>query len=224
MRYTSYMGCRISFIGLSGFAGSGKDLFCSMSKDALKKEGIPCLRLSLADELKQQCDETCKQMFGVSSVDCSREEKSKIREFLVFYGSVMRKQTEGRHWLNLLNKRIKTIRRNLNTEQISKAVCIITDIRYAEYEKDEAYWLQKELKGKLVHISKYDKGYTFNQGKVSEVDRFVGPPNLAETAQDPKIRKISDVRLFWQHCEGDPKKDKNLKDAVREVINLTGVI
>ena len=74
MRYTSYMGCRISFIGLSGFAGSGKDLFYSMSKDVLKKEGIPCLRLSLADELKQQCDETCKQMFGVSSVDCSREE------------------------------------------------------------------------------------------------------------------------------------------------------
>jgi len=133
------MGCRISFIGLSGFAGSGKDLFYSMSKNALKKEGVPCLRLSLADELKQQCDETCKQMFGVSSVDCSREEKAKIREFLVFYGSVMRKQTEGRHWLNLLNKRIKTIRRNLNTEQVSKAVCIITDIRYAEYEKDEAY-------------------------------------------------------------------------------------
>ena len=123
-----------------------------------------------------------------------------------------------------LKKRIKTIRRSLNTEQVKKAVCIITDIRYAEYEKDEAYWLQKELKGKLVHISKYNKDYTFNQGKVSEVDRFVGPPNLAETTQDPKIRKISDVRLFWQHCEGDPKKDENLKNAVQEVINLTGVI
>ena len=136
----------------------------------------------------------------------------------------MRQQTEGRHWINLLNKKIKAIRRNLNTEQIKRAACIITDIRYAEYEKDEAHWLQKELRGKLIHISKYDKDYTFNQGKVSEVDRFVGAPNLAETTQDPKIREISDVRLLWQHCEGDPKKDKNLKDAVQEVINLTGVI
>ena len=224
MRYTYYMGCRISFVGLSGFAGSGKDLFFSLSKSVLKKEGIPCMRLSLADELKQQCDKTCKEMFGISATKCSREDKSKIRDFLVFYGSVMRKQTEGKHWTDLLNKRIKTIKRNLNTEQVKKAVCIVTDIRYSEYPEDETFWLKNNLKGTLIHISKYDKSYFFNGRKMQEYDSFVGSPNSSESSQDPKIKKLSDISLLWQHCEGNPLRNKDLKRAVKETFSQIGVI
>ena len=224
MRYTLYMGCRISFIGLSGLAGSGKDLFFSLSKNLLKKHGIPCIRLALADELKEQCDESCKQMFGVSAINCSREDKSKIRDFLVFYGSVMRKQTEGRHWINLLNKRIKNVRRNLNLEQVKKAVCIITDIRYAEYKKDEVFWIKDELKGNLIHITRYDKDYLFEQGKIKEINSFVKPPNTSETDQDPKIQKLSNISLLWQHQQGNPKRSSNLREAAESAIEKTGVI
>ena len=123
------MGCRISFVGLTGLAGSGKDLFFSLSKDILKKKRKAACRVSLADQLKEQTKSTLKDMFNVDPTNCSREEKDRIRDFLVFYGAMKRKETRGRYWIKKAEKTIKTDAsgRALRTQQIlnfnSKNLC-----------------------------------------------------------------------------------------------------
>ena len=42
------------FVGISGVAGSGKDLFFKLLKNELDKKGIAAHRYSLADSLKRE--------------------------------------------------------------------------------------------------------------------------------------------------------------------------
>ena len=51
----------------------------------------------------------------------------------------MRGQSLGRHWINILNKKIKNLK--LEPDEI----IVITDIRFDHYEKDEIFWLKEEL-------------------------------------------------------------------------------
>ena len=68
-------------IGLSGVAGAGKDLFYS-----LLEQSLPCVKASLADSLKRETSEWCKEHYGIDPLRCTREEKDIIRPFLVFHG------------------------------------------------------------------------------------------------------------------------------------------
>ena len=54
-------------IGISGVAGSGKDTFYS-----LLSEVLPCVRFSLADELKREVQQWCKIHYDIDSVNCRR--------------------------------------------------------------------------------------------------------------------------------------------------------
>ena len=84
-----------NFIGVSGIAGAGKDLFCSLVQSYF--EGVRKVHIkSIAFALKSDVKETCLELYGIDSVNASREEKNKIRDFLVFYGDVMRKKTKGK--------------------------------------------------------------------------------------------------------------------------------
>ena len=49
----------------------------------------------------------------------------------------MRGQSLGRHWINILNKKIKNLK--LEPDEI----IVITDIRFDHYEKDEFFGLNK---------------------------------------------------------------------------------
>ena len=139
----------MKYIGLSGVAGAGKDLFFSM----LSKK-ISCQRLSLADELKSDVKDWCINNYQIDPTSCSRKNKDIIRPFLVFHGKQKRNATDGRYWIERLQTKINSLEKQVNNSPFEDMYCIITDIRYDEHDRDEVGWLKNELKGHLVHILK----------------------------------------------------------------------
>ena len=143
-------------IGISGVAGSGKDLFYS-----LLSRKINCERYALADNLKKEVKETSLKLYGIDSTNCSREEKNYIRPFLVSHGTMKRNQTDGTHWTKLLTKKIKEdcfeYLYESNNEPTSRLACI-TDIRYDSFDKDEVFWLKHilyQLKVSLIDLLQF---------------------------------------------------------------------
>ena len=223
MRYTLHMGCRVSFVGLTGLAGSGKDLFFSLSRDILKKKRKVACRVSLADQLKEQTKSTLKDMFDIDPTNCSREEKDKIRDFLVFYGAVKRKETKGKYWIKKAENTITAIRQNLLAAHVKSAVIFVTDIRYDHYVNDERHWVQEELGGKLIHISKHKRKLSLDESlKLKEANEYDVAPNKQEARFDPLLSEAADVNLIWG--EEDSPKNPDLIKVVNSTLKKIGVI
>lgn len=171
------------YIGLSGVAGAGKDLFFSL----LSKK-VNCVRYSIADNLKKEVTEWCCDHYGIHPLTCSRAEKDLIRPLLVTHGTIKRGQSNGRHWIEALNKKIKNNKNNL-----INSIVIITDVRYDDYPEDEVYWLKEELGGCLVHISLYDVVCRLN----ADFKKYVMPANEEEARNNPKLQNQADYVIEW---------------------------
>ena len=170
-------------IGISGIAGSGKELFCKF----LLKE-IKGSRIALADPLKEETRGFILQKYGIDILSCSLEEKNKVRDLLVFYGGIKRYESKGTYWTDKAQKKADNC----------KHVPIVTDIRYAEYQNDEIHWLKAKNKGTLIHLRKYCEVETFGP-QVKRV--YFDPPNEDEKRNDPKIRDKADYCIEWPHIE-----------------------
>ena len=166
------------YIGVSGVAGSGKDMFFSLLQKQLVKTNLPVHRYALADDLKKECSVYLKKHHDIDILSCSRKDKDLVRPFLVFHGTLKRNRSLGRHWIECMNKR-------LSKDKPEGVVCV-TDIRYNEYEKDEVNWLKKELGGVLVHITQ----------------EGIEPINSEEETQDPKLRLDCSYKIEWPHVSG----------------------
>lgn len=192
------------YIGICGVATSGKDtLFKMIASEVKKKYNLNTIRFALADSLKDNMKEIIFEKYGIDVLNCSPLEKEKIRNELVSFARLMRKQTKGRYWVEKLNEKIIDYS---NTSSYSKSdIFCITDIRYSQYEKDETYWLKTENKGILIYVEKI-----MPDGSVC-----IGPNN-DERTNDPKLRKLSDYVVSWKH--GDAKK--NLNTEVKKCIDF----
>ena len=175
-----------TIIGLSGLAGSGKDLFCEVLCD--KRPEFK--RKSLADKLKLDLRQRILDEEGIDVLDCSREEKDKVRSRLVEYAKGKRESTDGRYWINQLFTEV-------NAEE--SPICI-TDIRYDDYNHDEAHWLMEELDGVLIHIERY------NTARDSR--RFIEAPNEEERRNDPRLKRKAMYNIQWPSFEGDHQRVK----------------
>jgi hypothetical protein len=178
------------YVGLSGVAGAGKDLFFS-----LLSQKINCSKYSLADSLKKEVSEWCVDHYNIHPLTCSRQEKDLIRPLLVTHGTIKRNKTYGRHWVEKLNKKI-------NKNNLTNSIVIITDIRYDDYPEDEVYWLKEELGGYLVHISLYEEVSTDPLLK-----EYKPPANEEERRNDPKLKGGADYIVDWKR-----EKDKSHLD------------
>ena len=136
-------------IGVSGVAGAGKDLFVETCIEELAKLGKTGARLALATALKEEVKDWCLKHYDIDSTNCSREDKEKIRNFLVAHGTTKRHASEGRHWVEQLQPNIESIKDNYD-------YLFVSDLRYADYPRDEVHWLKTEMQGTLVHISQYE--------------------------------------------------------------------
>lgn len=174
-----------TILGLSGVAGSGKDMFCEI----LLEKAPDFKKFSLAHKLKEEIREDLLKEYNIDIFNCSREQKDKVRPRLVEWGSTKRGETDGRHWINQLEPSI------LGSQDFP--ICI-TDIRYDDYELDEAFWLQKQLGGVLVHVSRYK---IINNNK-----KFIEAPNEEERRNDPKLRSKADYSLQWPTFESNVKE------------------
>lgn len=197
-------------IGVSGVAGCGKDLFSSSIEQELISKGFKVRKISLAAALKSEVRQWCVENYGIDSIDCTREDKEKIRDFLVFHGTTKRNTSEGRHWIDVIDSIIRMEKDNYD-------YFIISDVRYDDYEKDEVYWLQEELNGILVHVQLYWVEQRLNGYKKV----FQQPVNSEEARNDPKLLKKCNYDVTWEKFS-DINKDKYTKEyAVKFVEWLT---
>jgi hypothetical protein len=192
-------------IGLSGLAGTGKDLFCQLLIKALSSRGYSAAkRYALADELKAETRQFMIDAYGIDIQTCPREQKDLIRPFLVAHGGIRRAMSQGTHWTNRLSEILDKER---------PRIAIVTDVRYDQYPEDELFWLKKKLNGVFVHISMF--WFEEVEGKFGDnpvkVQRFVQPPNDHEAENDPLLQKQADYRIVWEKTKGVTQEEINEK-------------
>ena len=201
------------YIGVSGVARSGKNLFCDIAIKQLSQKGIKAKQYALAYYLKKDCEDFIKTKLGLNVFSENTEDKSIFREMLVWYGGVKRKQTEGRYWTGLLHEELKKDTNDVN---------FISDIRYVEYSGDEIFWLKKELGGKLVHISKYTYGFPTDgrHYRVNDLSKkiYTEAPNQHEAINDPKIRFLADYKVEWEQVTTNGNKQDLVNNVVLNTI------
>lgn len=173
-------------IGIAGAARSGKDTLCKALIKEFEKRQIKANRISIAGDLiKMDLYKVIKENTNISTFTINDEEKQTIRPMLVEYGRLMRKITHGRYFIEKLanNKRF-------NKDSIN----IITDIRYAEYPKDELYWIKEEVNGFLIFMER---------NGIADANDFEKQNNLT-------IRTKTDIKMYLPNC----KNEKELNDLM----------
>ena len=174
-------------IGISGVAGCGKNTLSTIIIKLLQRMELPYRELAIANKLKQEVSSASRELYGIDSSNCTREEKDRIRPFLVAHGVIKRNLSNGRHWVNLLNKELAPDKIN-----------IITDVRFNRYEKDEVYWLKNEINGILIHLSRYEE--------VDGKRLYFPPANEEERENDALVKREADFILNWKSEENETKK------------------
>jgi len=188
---------RATYVGISGVAGSGKDLFFQLFKRCLEAKGegerleskheLKVHRYSLADLLKKEINEFTECKYGINSISCSPKDKEKIRPLMLFHGLMMRNLSEGRYWIDQLEKKIE--------KETPEGFVCITDVRYDEYGKDEVHWIKKEKKGILIHLRLLQEDGHGNYHPRP-------PANEFEKKFDNKLRKQADYTIDWEYIRG----------------------
>lgn len=171
-----------TYIGISGCARAGKNLLASLLIDEFKKTyALEAKQYALASQLKEDCKEFIASKLGMDVYSENTEDKKQFREFLVWYGGVMRKRTQGRYWTEKLA--------SIMEKDDTASIIIVTDIRYDIYDRDEVFWIKNELNGQLVHLSRRD-----DQGNIIAL-----PANQDEAHNDPLIQNKADFKVCWKH-------------------------
>jgi hypothetical protein len=178
------------YIGIGGVARAGKDSIASALKAKLcniyPSKSIEIIPLSAP--LKEDCKDFVKNHLDLDVYTNDTNEKSIFRELLVWYGKVKRQQTNGTYWTNLLDVNAKN--KNLD-------ICIIPDIRYQQYEKDEVFWLRSKSKNSFIHIER----------KLPNGD-IQPPANIDEKINDNIIRELADKKIVLDTFLNEEKDSK----------------
>jgi len=191
-----------NFIGVTGLAGSGKDLFIKLLSDRLPNTK----RFALADQLKSILDPEIQANYGFSIFNCTPAQKEIARPFLVGWAREKRIEMKGRYFIELLDPKIKEYK-----SFYPNSIICISDVRYDDYEKDEAYWVKEENKGILVHIQKYKY--------VDKKQTFFSPPNEEEARNDPKMLKKANYRIIWPDMSYNSIEDLDKSKILYEYID-----
>lgn len=181
-------------VGISGVARSGKNLLCNLLMESLRQKGISSKQFALAAELKNDCQEFLKTKCSLNVWSDLTEDKDKFREFLVWYGDLKRKQSNGRYWIETLNSRLGTY---------SGDVAFITDVRYDIYNRDEFYWITEEKDGIIIHLKRLIN------------NDYIEPANDHEKFNDKRIQQKSDINIVWRTFK-DPYSEKSVMKIVDE--------
>ena len=180
-------------IGIGGVARAGKDTFASILTNQLKAAGKTVDRFAFADALKEDCEAFCVEKLGVTAFTQIPEEKILIRPLLVWYGDAKRKQTNGRYWVDIIDKQVKASTADF---------CIVTDVRYDFYERDEINWVKQECHGLVVHVSRWSRPSILNAIGDRTLRYYVQPANDHEKENNPKVKAKADRVVEWENVDG----------------------
>lgn len=186
-------------VGISGVARSGKNLLCELLIQNLYLEGYTSKPFALAADLKNDCDEFLYKKCDLNVWSDLTEDKTQFRDFLVWYGDLKRKQTNGRYWIDKLDRRISTYEGD---------VAIVTDIRYDYYDKDEVHWVRKEKQGLLIHLKRFERDDT-------NFLQYTKPANVHESLNDNSLYEKADINITWETVK-NPRKNGVIIDIVNQ--------
>lgn len=184
-------------IGICGVARSGKDTMVKCIESLFPQ--LQCSQIALAQPLKEDMDGFLKARFGISAYTNNPEEKAIIRPLLVEYGRLKRTITKGAYFTNLAQQKV-------NDCWLNNKIPIISDIRYAQYENDEAQFIKRN-NGFLIHVT-----------RINENGQEVKAPNKDERENNPKLKKLAHIKIKWPTLEKVDELIKWLKDNQFDVI------
>ena len=167
----------VNLIGIAGVAGSGKDTFAEIIKKVFESNGFEVNCLSFAKKLKEEVAEVSKNMYGIDTTNCTREEKNLVRPLLLAHGAIMREKTKGQYWINGIKDLVSNDKIN-----------IITDVRFCEYECDEVDWIQSN-NGIVVHITRF---FEENGERI-----YISPDNEYEKRNDKTLKNKANYSFCW---------------------------
>ena len=167
----------VNLIGIAGVAGSGKDTFAEIIKKVFESNGFEVNCLSFAKKLKEEVAEVSKNMYGIDTTNCTREEKNLIRPLLLAHGAIMREKTKGQYWIDGIKDLVSNDKIN-----------IITDVRFCEYECDEVDWIQSN-NGIVVHITRF---FEENGERI-----YISPDNEYERRNNKILKNRANYSFSW---------------------------
>jgi hypothetical protein len=183
-------------IGVGGFARSGKDTFVKIAKRVLKDNGYSSIKLAFADPLKEEIDPFLQQHYNISAWTDDTEEKKIIRPYLVAHGCGKRMISEGRYWIDQIDKAIENIHFN-------EDVIFISDCRFP----NEVDWVHQKWGGWFVHLKKYSVKsgmqydlFTGEKTVVQTWKQYDAAPNEEEAFQDPLCEIKADYKLKLENA------------------------
>ena len=194
-------------------ARAGKDTFASILIAKLKAQGHSVKRIALADALKGDCDEFCKNRLNISAFTQDPKEKLLIRPLLVWYGDAQRQRTNGRYWIDIAQKKV---------DSSDFDYYVITDVRYSHFEKDEVQWVKDECKGLLCHISKwgmYDVPFDAHSTSYERKWACVPPANDHEALNDPKMKAAANYVVEWRDVGPLSPEELNTNPALNKYVD-----
>lgn len=176
-------------IGVSGFARSGKDTFCSRASKFLEFHGHTCKTYSFANALKGELNDLLLKHTGISAFTEVDSEKDIIRPLLVTYGTDVRRRLNSNCW-------IESIQEKVSSDLSLGHYVFISDVRFL----NEAEWV-KSLGGYLFNIQRHN----------------VSAANSDESNQYKLFNKLVDYKISWPTFEQDSLS--NCDDYVVKLFN-----
>lgn len=176
-------------IGLTGFAGSGKDTFANIVIDSRIENKAPILgvnTLSFAYSLRKELEDFVHDKIGISTFTRDPKEKEIIRPLLVCWGTeIIRNHIDKDYWINLAKKTVEINRKN-------NVSSIITDVRF----ENEFDWIKSEG-GVCIFIDR----------------EGVGPKNSDEAEFTAPLKEKCDYIFSWPTIsDGELKGKKMVRD------------
>ncbi len=184
-------------VGIGGVARSGKNLLCELLRNSLTVKGFSSKQFALASELKEDCKDFLFKKCDMDVWTDLTEDKNRFRDFLVWYGDLKRKQSDGRYWIDRLDRRVSTYKGD---------VAFVTDVRYDHYEKDEVHWIKEEKQGLLIHLKRFERD---GDGLMS----FTKPANDHESLNDVSLYTKAHINITWETAK-NPHSDFTIMETV----------
>ena len=184
-------------VGIGGVARCGKNLLCELLRNSLTVKGFSSKQFALASELKEDCKDFLQSKCDMDVWTDLTEDKNRFREFLVWYGDFKRKQTNGRYWIDRLDRRVSTYKGD---------VAFVTDVRYDHYEEDEVHWIKEEKQGLLIHLKRFDRD---DEGYMN----FTKPANDHESLNDISLYTKAHINITWETSK-DPYSNFTIMETV----------